>query len=224
MRTTGTPEPGSLISFCFSCIFCNSEEVGLFSILDSTTASVSSGKEEFTVCNWFKDFKPSHPPLPSQKSTMVHQELVETSVHGLMFQCQHLQHKVNSSYGGCYTDFAFQLVFFHLTLIPSLASNSLRYISFCIFPRLGSHTALCGGEELVHIWASILLDLRYTSRKTLDKLLNLLPPNRLLFVKLWNCFLHKSAGFQCGSQRRYLISIWSIRPLFCHLLSCSRRI
>lgn len=51
MRTMGTPKPGSLIRFCFSCIFCNSVEAGLFSILVSTTASDSSGKEEFTIFN-----------------------------------------------------------------------------------------------------------------------------------------------------------------------------
>lgn len=84
MRTTGTPEPGSLISFCFSCIFCNSEEVGLFSILVSTTASDSSGKEEFTIFNGLKGSKPPPPTVPSPiKSTVAHEELVELSASGV---------------------------------------------------------------------------------------------------------------------------------------------
>lgn len=66
MRTAGTPEPGSLTSFCFSCIFCNSEEAGLLSILVSTTASDSSGKEELTIFNWLKDSVTVPPdPAPS---------------------------------------------------------------------------------------------------------------------------------------------------------------
>lgn len=45
-------------------------------------------------------------------------------------------YKVNSSYDECYIVSPFQLVFFGLPLILSLASNSIRYISLLHFPKV----------------------------------------------------------------------------------------
>lgn len=139
MRTMGTPKPGSLVSFCFSCIFCNSVEVGLFSILVSTTASDSSGKEEFTIFNWLKDSK-TLVPTPTQANQQLLIKNLLRSMHvGVHISVSestklpghnYLLWLVLSPQWFCTS----KLVFFESALCFLLSENSIKEVSsFCIF-------------------------------------------------------------------------------------------